>query len=221
MSFYNKIPSGLADLKTWVTDSISTAKTTIEQWCNNRFSLNTHDHDAKYDSKGSSSAVQTNLDAHAGSTIKHITDTERNKWNNKANGSHEHPQSDVTGLVAALAGKADSDHTHSNFCTLTSGSDTDTQGRVSYILINSSIIMMMYYNTTSSNTKNISLLKPDNFYIDTVLNVSFSGTASYNRKGRAQANISNGACTLTMQSGESSTFSTNESVLVIATGHII
>ena len=220
MSFYNKIPSGLATLKTWVTTSISTAKTTIEQWCNNRFSLNTHKHDTLYDSKGSASAVQTNLNTHTNNSTIHVTTTDKTIWNNKANASHTHAQSDVSGLVAALADKAASDHTHSNFCTLTSGSTTNTQGRVSYILINSSIIMMMYYNTTSSSTKNISLLKPDNFYIDTVLNVSFSGTSSYNRKGRAQAKISDGACTLTMN-GEIVSFATNESALVIATGHII
>ncbi|MBR1988230.1 MAG: hypothetical protein IKA36_04215, partial [Clostridia bacterium] len=64
--------------------------TATKTWCSNTFSLNTHNHDTKYDSKGSASAVQTNLNTHDANTTKHITETERSNWNNKADASHTH-----------------------------------------------------------------------------------------------------------------------------------
>lgn len=41
-----------------------------------------------------------------------VTDTEKTTWNSKANGTHTHATSDVTGLDTALSGKASSIHTH-------------------------------------------------------------------------------------------------------------
>ena len=44
MAFTRKVPYGLDALKTWVTDSITTTKQVIQNWCNNRFSLIDHTH---------------------------------------------------------------------------------------------------------------------------------------------------------------------------------
>ena len=110
--FNNKLPFVLKEMQNWVTTKISDAMADIKEWCNVTFSLNTHNHDTKYDSKGSASAVQTNLNAHDNNTTKHITASERTTWNSKANASHSHTTSQISGLDTALAGKAASNHTH-------------------------------------------------------------------------------------------------------------
>ncbi|MBR1988343.1 MAG: hypothetical protein IKA36_04800 [Clostridia bacterium] len=110
--FNNKTPFILKEIQNWVTTKIADARTIIEEWCDGRFSLNTHNHDAKYDSKGSASTVQTNLNTHDNNTTKHITASERTTWNSKANGTHTHTTSQISGLDTALAGKASSNHSH-------------------------------------------------------------------------------------------------------------
>lgn len=56
--------------------------------------------------------VNTFRDALQSAIYRFVTDTEKSTWNAKANATHEHAQSDVTGLATALSGKANSTHTH-------------------------------------------------------------------------------------------------------------
>lgn len=44
MAFTRKVPYGLTALKTWVTESISATKRSIQDWCNSTFSLIGHTH---------------------------------------------------------------------------------------------------------------------------------------------------------------------------------
>ncbi len=53
-----------------------------------------------------SKANATDLSSHTGNTTVHITAAERTAWNEKANASHTHAISEVTGLQAALDAKA-------------------------------------------------------------------------------------------------------------------
>jgi len=47
-----------------------------------------------------------------GTTYKRVTQTEKNTWNSKADGTHTHAISDVTNLQTTLNNKADSVHSH-------------------------------------------------------------------------------------------------------------
>lgn len=55
----------------------------------------------------------TKFEKHVDDTTEHITASERTTWNSKANGTHTHTTAQVSGLDTALAGKADTNHTHS------------------------------------------------------------------------------------------------------------
>jgi len=61
-------------------------------------------------------ATQTELNAHTGATTAAhggiVSSADARLTDARAPTAHSHPQSDVTGLVSALAGKAASSHTH-------------------------------------------------------------------------------------------------------------
>ena len=48
-------------------------------------------------------ASKAEFDAHAGDNNRHVTAADKANWNNKANGSHTHPTSQITGLDPKLA----------------------------------------------------------------------------------------------------------------------
>lgn len=48
-------------------------------------------------------APKTEFDAHAGDNNRHVSSAEKATWNSKANGSHTHPTSQITGLDPKLA----------------------------------------------------------------------------------------------------------------------
>ncbi|MBR1988344.1 MAG: hypothetical protein IKA36_04805 [Clostridia bacterium] len=107
-NFTTKISFIIKEIQDLIFEKINDAKTTIQNWCNERFSLNTHGHD-NYSDKihnhviADVTKLQTSLDNKA--RIDHT-------HSEYAESSHTHPQSDVTGLVTALAGKASTSHTH-------------------------------------------------------------------------------------------------------------
>jgi len=49
-------------------------------------------------------ASKAEFDAHAGDNNRHVTAADKSNWNNKANGVHTHPTSQITGLDPKLAG---------------------------------------------------------------------------------------------------------------------
>lgn len=48
-------------------------------------------------------ASKADFDAHAGDNNRHVTAADKSNWNNKANGVHTHPTSQITGLDPKLA----------------------------------------------------------------------------------------------------------------------
>lgn len=54
-----------------------------------------------YDPAGSAQAVQQELNTHAANNTLHVTDEERQAWNNKAPGTHTHTAAQVTGTFQA------------------------------------------------------------------------------------------------------------------------
>lgn len=54
-----------------------------------------------YDPAGSAQAVQQKLNTHAANKTLHVTDAERQAWNNKAPGTHTHTAAQVTGTFQA------------------------------------------------------------------------------------------------------------------------
>lgn len=55
------------------------------------------------DIAGSAQAVQDGLDTHAADTTKHVTATERQTWNGKANASHTHAASNITSGIFSVS----------------------------------------------------------------------------------------------------------------------
>ena len=49
-------------------------------------------------------ASKAEFDAHAGDNNRHVSASEKANWNSKANGTHTHPTSQITGLDSKLAG---------------------------------------------------------------------------------------------------------------------
>ncbi len=116
MPFNRRVPYGLADLKTWVTEQIEKAKITVQSWCDEKFSLLSHTHIdyANNDHKHTISDVnslQSTLEGKAATNHTHSTYAAK---------THTHSQSDVTGLVTDLAGKADSNHIHTEYAAASS-----------------------------------------------------------------------------------------------------
>ena len=194
MGFVRKTMCGYKEMWDKITTKINTSTEAIKTWCSDTFSLKSHDHDTKYDSKGSASTVQTNLNTHNNNTTKHITASERTTWNNKANGSHTHTTSQISGLDTALAGKSPIEHSH----TLSSLGGI---GFPSYSNVSGIQSTIPTSSTVQTTTTNCFLLITmigayDENYRPVTLSVNGSTVLIGNTFGESRIYRSGGGCTL-------------------------
>lgn len=118
-----------------------------------------------YDPAGSAKAVQQELNTHAANSTLHVTDEERQAWNNKAAGTHTHTAAQVGALPISggtmtgalnMNGKA-----LTNLPTPKNNKDAAPKDYVDAILANVSQVEVVFgtYTGNGSSSQNIKLSK--------------------------------------------------------------